>query len=548
MHRPSRLLVVIPSLLLVSTAACTLLLDRSTKQCSVDGDCTQFGAGVSCVNNLCVGGATDGPNGDGSLADGNSSEGSSSQDGGVIFEGGFDGCFRGTPTTQAELLNACSAAECMPYDNCAMTGLCNDAALPDPTPPDAAAAAAADAGANAATDYCYDPINRPNVVYVTGSTNLPTFLSAVAPLLATDAPPYTIVWQATNSCTGVDTQFNSDISKRKISDGLGKQSYYYDATGNAVPCWLGDPTDNPMMGGIPTPYGTATIDVGEADIFSDSCAVKLKYQPDPTVNGVGEYFGPVQAMTFLVPEGSSQRAISAEAAHMVYGLGSVLDGGAAPWNDPTFLFNRADSTGTNQILSRAVLLTPAMWWGTQKSSASSMAAQLQSVPAGAVEKTIGTITADLADQQRGNLRELAYQHFDQQCAFWADSTPFAKDKINVRDGHYPIWGPLHFFTVLSGGAPTAAAGAFVLRFSLAKLDQPLVQAIANFGNVPACAMQVTRTTEMGAISRAAPPYSCGCFYELTVNGSTSCSKCTTNGDCKDPSRPTCNYGYCEPGN
>jgi hypothetical protein len=566
MRRPRTLVLLLLSLSLVLIGACQLFLgDQSTTNCSTDADCAHFGAGATCVASLCVGpGGADSSvegssQGDGALADGQTPLG----DGGFIFEGGFDGCFRGTPTTPDDLLNACSPASCVPYDNCAAIGLCNGAGLPDAAAPDAAAAAAVDAGPNPATVYCVDPTATPartNVVYVTGSTNLPTFLSAVAPLLATNAPPYTIVWQASNSCTGVDTQFNPDPTKRLVKDAVGKQTFYYDATGNAIPCWLGDPTTNPgpngvgnySPGGSPSPLGGTTaniyVDVGEADIFSSSCAVKLKYSPDPSVNTVGEYFGPIQAMTFLVPQASSQQAISAEAAYVVYGNGGVGDAGTIPWNDPTYLFNRADSTGTNQIISRAIGVTPALWWGTQKASASAMAAQLEAVPAGAEEKTIGTISADLADAQRGNLRELAFQATGQKCAFWADSTQFTKDKINIRDGHYPMWGPLHFFTQLQTGAPSAAAGAFVLRFSSAKLDQPLVQAIALSGNVPACAMQVKRDTEMGPLSKADPPYNCGCFFDFTVNGSTTCSTCTTSTDCKDPAHPTCNYGYCESGN
>ena len=544
--RRGRALVL--GLLLIPAAACSVLLNTSGDQCSSDGDCKKLSAAAVCQSNVCVDtsageAGADGAGGDG---DGSATDGAG-KDGGGITQG-FDGCFPGTPTTPAQLLNACTTADCVAYDNCAMLGLCNDAGLPDGVFPDAAAAPATDAGPNPAVEYCVDPALRPNVVYVTGSTNLPGFLASVAPVLATNNPPYTIVWQASNSCTGVDSQFNADPSKHVIKDAPGKQTYYYDATGNAVPCWLGDSVSNPIIGGVPVPYASAPVDVGESDIFSSSCATKLKYMPDPNTNGTGEYLGPIQAMTFLVPQGGSQQAISAEGAHMVYGLGGVGDAGTIPWNDPTYLFNRADSTGTNQILSRAINVTPSFWWGTQKSSATVMAAQLQSVPAGAIDKTIGTLSADLADQNRGNLRELAFQSFGQKCAFWPDTTKFARDKKNVRDGHYPLWGPLHFYTALSGGAPSAAAGAFVLRFGAPKLDPGLVKAITLSGNIPACAMEVKRDTEMGPLRREQPAYSCACSYDFTVNGSTTCSTCNNSTDCKNPAKPTCNYGYCEPGN
>lgn len=544
--RPRRGWALLGALFVVPLAACSLLLDTSSDQCSSDGDCKKLSPTATCQASVCVdGNASEAGVVDGGHADGSVGDASTTSDGGVT--NGFDGCFPGSPLTPTQLLNACTSAECVTFDNCKMLGLCNDAGLPDGIFPDAGAASSADAGANPATAYCADPALRPNVVYVTGSTNLPSFLSAVAPILAAANPPYTIVWQATSSCTGVDSQFNPDQAKRVIKDALGKQTFYYDATGNAVPCWLGNATDNPITGGVPVPYGQATVDVGESDVFASTCATKLKYVPDPAVNGVGEYRGPIQAMTFLVPGASTQQAISAEAAHMVYGLGGVGDAGAIPWNDPTYMFNRADSTGTNQILSLAINVTPASWWGTQKSSASAMVSALQAVPADAIEKSIGTLSADLADQNRGNLRTLAFQAFGQQCGFWPDSTKFTKDKRNVRDGHYPLWGPLHFYTTLSGGVPSPAAGAFVLRFGLPKLDQALVKAVAQSGNVPECAMKVKRDVEMGPLRLEEPAYSCGCFFD-SVTSSTSCSTCMTSSDCKDPARPACNYGYCEPGN
>jgi hypothetical protein len=311
--RQGRFLALV--VLLLPVAACSLLLNTSGDQCGSDGDCKKLSAGATCQSGVCVDGVGggEGGTGDGSVPPGDGS----AKDGGPGNVSGFDGCFPGVPKTPDELLNACTTASCVTFDNCTKLGLCNDGGLPAAVTPEAGAAPGVDAGPNPAIEYCADPALRPNVVYVTGSTNLPSFLAAVAPILAANSPPYTIVWQATNSCTGVDSQFNSDVAKRVIKDAPGKQTFYYDATGNAVPCWLGNATDNPLTGGIPVPYASATVDVGESDVFASSCATKLKYMPDPMVNGVGEYLGPVQAMTFLVPSASTQESISAEAAHIL---------------------------------------------------------------------------------------------------------------------------------------------------------------------------------------------------------------------------------------
>src|ERR1019366_2413276 len=41
------------------------------------------------------------------------------------------------------------------------------------------------------------------------------------------------------------------------------------------------------------------------------------------------------------------------------------------------------------------------------------------------------------------VRQLAFQAKGQECAYYPDSTSTALDKINVRQGRYAIWGPLH---------------------------------------------------------------------------------------------------------
>jgi len=54
------------------------------------------------------------------------------------------------------------------------------------------------------------------------------------------------------------------------------------------------------------------------------------------------------------------------------------------------------------------------------------------------------------------------------------------DKKNVRDGHYPLWGYVHFFIPIgTGGVPADAAKTFVTRFSVPSLDQGLVGTISS---------------------------------------------------------------------
>ena len=49
------------------------------------------------------------------------------------------------------------------------------------------------------------------------------------------------------------------------------------------------------------------------------------------------------------------------------------------------------------------------------------------------------------------LKILAYQASEQRCGFLPDAQEGGEDKKNVRDGHYNIWGPLHFFVKAERG-------------------------------------------------------------------------------------------------
>ena len=77
-------------LLILSASGCSLLVDHNSAQCTKDDDCLRFGGHPSCQNGVCV------PSGLGP-----------------------EGCVIGTPTQQTDYLNACSTAQCVPFDNCA---------------------------------------------------------------------------------------------------------------------------------------------------------------------------------------------------------------------------------------------------------------------------------------------------------------------------------------------------------------------------------------------------------------------------------------------
>jgi hypothetical protein len=480
---------------LLLSSGCTLLVDRNGNQCQTDDDCANFGSHPYCRNGVCV------PSGLGP-----------------------PGCFAGTPQTPDQFANACSVAACEPFDNCDRLGGCGDGGADEVPLAQPANLGTAPAPVNAETPptiNCADP-SRPNLIYATGSTNFPPLLQAVAPLLAANNPPYQVVYLPQTSCKGAGSMWDPDPTKHVIHDIAGNWAYLVNPDGTKTYCLLG-------------PNG-ANVDVGESDVFAQTCG----YTSGP---GVADYTGPIQAITFVVPSASSQRSISAEAAHALFGAGGG-GGKVKPWTDPTLYFVRSAGTGTIQLPSRAIDVPASAWWGIDRLSADNLTASLEGIDPNSAEKAIGVLSSDFADRARDNLRVLMFQARGAGCAYLPDSTPTSYDKANVRDGHYPIWGPIHLFTVNNNSVPSLAAGALVTRFSVPRLEQPLLDAIVASGYIPQCAMKVQRTQEMGALASYQPQFGCGCYFEAKVNGKSTCKTCSGPGDCPSTA-PACNYGYCE---
>jgi hypothetical protein len=286
------------------------------------------------------------------------------------------------------------------------------------------------------------------------------------------------------------------------------------------------------------------VDVGISDVFATSCGV----QSLPA--NVGDFSGPIQTMALVVPFGSSQDTISAEAAYLVYGLGA--DAGVAPWTDESVIFQRSATSGTQSLIAAVTLAAPTLWRGTPTKNSDDLLARLLAVPTAKVDHALGILSTDYTDAYRDTLKVLAFQDFGQACAVYPDSTRAALDKANVRSGQYPLWGPVHFLvrTSTQTGAvisPTAAQVVGYLDGSrqLAGLD--LVQYYAQRHLIPPCAMRVKRSLPLdGALPRVdLPAQGCGCYFDAVVSGRSDCTPCTTALTCPAQAA-NCNFGFCEP--
>jgi hypothetical protein len=110
--RAGRLRRAIAILAVVASAptACSLFLDHDDQQCQKDADCSAFpGASCDSAIHLCV--AASGSTGSGSCT-------------------GDAGCYACAPKTNDQFLNACTGAECQPFDKKRLTHLRPDGGLP----------------------------------------------------------------------------------------------------------------------------------------------------------------------------------------------------------------------------------------------------------------------------------------------------------------------------------------------------------------------------------------------------------------------------------
>jgi hypothetical protein len=496
-------LVVVGAGIGSAAIGCSMVVDRNATQCVVDADCTRFGGHPYCRSGVCVASGL-----------------------------GPDGCVVGTQQSQADYLNACSTAVCVPFDNCKRLGACSsNTAMPATVDPTNAAIPPLVNPAVTPTALCSDA--GASLIFMYGTSDFAPMLRAVQPLLSAGTPPYRAIYQNASSCAGVVSVF--DPTKRLMTNpapgATPNYAFYFDDNGQQVSCLL--------------PAAGNTIDIGVSNLFSTTCnTTTATYQSGTTVS---DYTGPVVPFVLSVPASSAETSISAEAAHLVFGLGGHAGGAvglkdASPWTDPTYYFIRNSGAGSTVLTALLINVPKAKFWGIDRLSTDNLRDSM--LASTSADQSIGILSIDYADKNRGNLRSLYLQSTGQRCGYLPDSSANSFDKLNVRDGHYPLWGYVHFFTPVGpGGVPGDAAKAVVTRFSIARLDQQLIDNIIGASLVPRCAMKVVRSGEV-ADFQPQTGLSCGCYFDWKTTGKTDCKQCQTSTDCP-ADRSACNYGYCE---
>jgi ABC-type phosphate transport system substrate-binding protein len=370
----------------------------------------------------------------------------------------------------------------------------------------------------------------PNPVYISGSSAIQPFVRDMGKALVGNT---TLVYQSAGSCVGVASVLNDTTPTGACVTGacITGNGTFFDATGAAQTCTL--------------PAAGQHVDVGVSDVFATSCSGVTSVPAT-----IKDFTGPIQAMLFVVPKASTQTALTAEEGYFVFGFGGAA-GMVNPWLDVAFQIIRNIGSGTQQMTSRAVGVPAAKMKGTDAGGSGGVVTMVSTSTS--AEKTIGILAADQYDKKRDVLAALAFQSFHQWNAYYADSTATSLDKKNVRDGHYSVWGPLHMLVQVNAntGVPLSAAAKTFIDWVQGTPTTPaapfdITDIITTAGVVPACAMTVQRSTEMGPMSKFSPTEPCGCYFENKANGATTCTACTGTGQgtCATAGQ-VCRRGFCE---
>ncbi|MFV8755902.1 hypothetical protein ACNOYE_35575 [Nannocystaceae bacterium ST9] len=364
-----------------------------------------------------------------------------------------------------------------------------------------------------------DCLDKTNPVIGAGGSASKPLLARIAPILQTLPDPITLIYQSPGACFGITAYVDGTA--------LTGTATYWDADGTEQTC------NFPITGVDP--------DFGMLGVQGTLCE-----GVDAIPAGIGDFPGPITGWNLIVPNASSQTSISAEAVYFVYGFGAAL-GQVSPWTVDSELYSRNATSAALIAVALGAGIPPTKFKGVDVGSNGAMISSL--AMSLNPEAAIGYVSAEVADLNRDSVRTLAFQAYDQECAYWPDSTVTAFDKRNLRDGHYYLWSPYHFYVPVDGQGEIIDPDTrqFIGWFTG---DEPLpaeldlnAEIIAN-GNIPQCAMQVWRDDEIGPLASYAPPEPCGCYFDFQATGESSCDACVGSEDCSEADA-VCRNGFCE---
>ena len=397
-----------------------------------------------------------------------------------------------------------------------------------------------------------------NTVYIESGDTQEPLLKALGRKLRDEAN-ITIVFELTGSCTLSPNLYNNVPIPKNTS------MLYIPSTAEN-PTWV---TSDPEATCTTDPNNGTSPNLGISALFPTSCAGLAGGPPA----GIGEFNGPIQAYTFIVPsaEFATQTSISAAEAYYAFGDGVNNPVTPAEWNDPTAFFLRPATKSTLVATALNIDLTAAEMTLAQADGGTSDGRQLlasstqvlSGVKASTNPKAIGILGDEVYDANRNDdVNVLAYQGFGVAGgAWWPDSTQTSFDKQNIRDGNYTLWSPTVYIAPVTSGVPTNPAVKYITDLVLgnqgAAPPNGLVDGgtpidglgtVVSVGLTPNCAMQVQRAGDGAPVTAYTPAAPCTCYFLSKIPNAAalpaSCTTCTSNSQC---GTNQCFNGYCEGG-
>lgn len=392
----------------------------------------------------------------------------------------------------------------------------------------------------------------PSPVYGIGGSAQTPLMQWIGATLAGGTPAVTVVYADPSACNGISAIVPINGTTNPDQTALNTATAkYWDVNGVEHQCDLPGKTG-----------GTQVFDFGLMGNGPTLCAGITQAQ---LTGFVGDYYGPTSSVSVIVHQDSTETSISSSAIAAVYSRTDPTKR-PAPWNLATELYRRSPTSYVQIYLSIAANIgTTFQGLGAPGNTNDGMALAVGDAngTAAAHDARFGFVSSEVADKYASTVNALAYQHDlgGQTCGYWPDSTAAARDKINVRNGQYYLWGASHFYartdtTGATGNHVSAAAqdligwirtasGHPVATTNPIPANTNLLAAIIHAGNIPECAMQVSRATDLGAISSFAPTEPCGCYFEKQATGvaPASCVACNGANPCSGSS--VCRHGYCE---
>ena len=375
-----------------------------------------------------------------------------------------------------------------------------------------------------------------NPVYFPATTLLESLLAEVSPRLADPEimgeDAMTIVHFPLSSC------ITYDVHREQMP--LTGTAIYYTADGSQGSCNM--PSEAEVVSDL------SAMDVGGVTCLGGET-------PPADLLEVPSH---VETLGFVVPRNSSQTAITATEAYYMLKFGGEAERAVEPWTDPNFVLVRNPGSSTQLTIGANVGIAGTMWNGAlrgHQGSSDVRDAVISENATGNAEKVIGILNSSKWEAAFDDMRVLAFQPFN-AClgALFPDSTSTARDKRNVRDGHYPIWTNLRYIlrtdaggmTTSANGEGAAARTDLFVDIMTGVTEVPglnVAESVITTGNIPNCAMHVTREVDGGPMSSFQHPAPCDCFF-LEENGVASgCETCEPGDDCDSGA---CRFGFCEP--